>query len=215
MVSPSDRYQFEIVDGVLVDDIHDLPSLESKDLNAIYDFNNSLRTDSERKTPLTTDGVESGMRNDTLARLVGKWILEGWGMREVILKSLDWNQDNTPPMSVQEVLQTVNSICTGHLKRNPEDEAGILNWKTSQWQIQLADELKEINEDAPQERVSTVERDPLGLKSFADPFWDGMDSASAASARRGAPTRGAGTRRGTTGFEAIENSPRRATTPAY
>ena len=177
MVSPSDRYQFEIVDGILVDDIHDLPSLESKDLNAIYDFNNSARTDSERKTPLTTDGVESGMRNDTLARLVGKWILEGWGMREVILKSLDWNQDNTPPMSVQEVLQTVNSICTGHLKRNPEDEAGILNWKTSQWQIQLADELKEINEDAPQERVSTVERDPLGLKSFADPFWDGMDSS--------------------------------------
>ena len=78
---------------------------------------------------------------------------------------------------MQEVLQTVNSICTGHLKRNPEDEAGILNWKTSQWQIQLADELKEINEDAPQERVSTVERDPLGLKSFADPFWDGMDSS--------------------------------------
>ena len=121
------------------------------------------------------------MRNDTLARLVGKWVLEGWGMREVIIKSLDWNQDNNPPMSVQEVLQTVNSICTGHLKRNPDDEAGILQWNTSQWQIQLTDELKEImDQEDPiesQKKESKPDRDPLGLKTFADPFWDGMDSS--------------------------------------
>ena len=181
MVSPSDHYMFETVDGLGVDDMTDLPPLTSQDMQIIYDFNNTGGSNSEHKTPLTTDGVESGMRNDTLARLVGKWVLEGWGMREVIIKSLDWNQDNNPPMSVQEVLQTVNSICTGHLKRNPDDEAGILQWNTSQWQIQLTDELKEImDQEDPiesQKKENKPDRDPLGLKTFADPFWDGMDSS--------------------------------------
>ena len=106
---------------VLAKDMDDLPILTSQDMNVIYDFNNVGKIKLRLKTPLSMDGVGSGMRNDTLARLVGKWILEGWGMREVIIKALDWNQTNNPPMSVQEVLQTVNSICTGHLKRNPED----------------------------------------------------------------------------------------------
>ena len=74
------------------------------------DYCDSNNINTESKTPLTSDGVQTGMRNDTLARLVGKWILEGWGMREVVIKALDWNQTNTPPMTVQEVLQTANSI---------------------------------------------------------------------------------------------------------
>ena len=180
MVSPSDHYMFESVDGVEPSDMDDLPVLTSQDMNVIYDFNNVGKSNSDLKTPLSMDGVGSGMRNDTLARLVGKWILEGWGMREVIIKALDWNQTNNPPMSVQEVLQTVNSICTGHLKRNPEDVAGITEWKTSQWQIQLTDELKEImDQEDPieqQKKEERPERDPLGLKTFGDPFWDGMDS---------------------------------------
>ena len=68
MVSPSDHYMFETVDGLDVDDMTDLPPLTSQDMQIIYDFNNTGRTTSEHKTPLTTDGVESGMRNDTLAR---------------------------------------------------------------------------------------------------------------------------------------------------
>ena len=181
MVSPSDHYMFELVDGLGVDSMDDLPTLSAQDMNVIYDFNNNNKIISDHNMSLSLDGVQSGMRNDTLARLVGKWILEGWGMREVIIKALDWNQTNTPPMSVQEVLQTANSICTGHLKRNPHDiDAGILKWKTSQWQIPLADELKEImDQDDPidvAKAIHVVEKDPLGLKKFNDPFWDTMDS---------------------------------------
>jgi len=167
MVSPSNKYMFETVDDVIIDSMDDLPVLNSQDMNVIYDFNNDGKISLDNKTPLSLDGVQSGMRNDMLARLVGKWILEGWGMREVIIKALDWNQTNNPPMSVQEVLHTANSICTGHLKRNQEDsDIGILKWNTSQWQIPLADELKEImdQEDPIDQQKSqvTVEKDPLG-----------------------------------------------------
>ena len=182
MVSPSNKYKFELAESAFIDSMDDLPMLNSQDMNVIYDFNNDGKIVSGHNTPLSGDGVESGMRNDTLARLVGKWILEGWGMREVIIKALDWNQTNTPPMSVQEVLHTANSICTGHLKRNPDDsDVGILKWNTSQWQIPLADELKEImDQEDPidtQKSQDTVDRDPLGLKTFNDPFWDTMDSS--------------------------------------
>ena len=55
-------------------------------------------------------------------------------------------------------------------------------WNTSQWQIPLADELKEImDQEDPidtQKSQETVDRDPLGLKTFNDPFWDTMDSSS-------------------------------------
>ena len=181
MVSPSNKYMFEMVSGVIVDSMDELPVLSSQDMNVIYDFNNDGKIVSTNNMPLSLDGVNSGMRNDTLARLVGKWILEGWGMREVIIKALDWNQTNTPPMTVQEVLQTANSICTGHLKRNPDhNDVGILKWKTSQWQIPLSDELKEImDQEDPIEKQKNqiiVEKDPLGLKAFNDPFWDTMDT---------------------------------------
>ena len=81
MVSPSNNYKFELASGVLIDSMDDLPMLNSQDMNVIYDFNNDGKITTGHNTPLSTDGVQSGMRNDTLARLVGKWILEGWGMR--------------------------------------------------------------------------------------------------------------------------------------
>ena len=140
MVSPSTNYKFEVVEGAVLDSLDDLPTLTSQDMNVIYDYNNTGRINTDSKTPLTTDGVQTGMRNDTLARLVGRWILEGWGMREVVIKALDWNQTNTPPMSVQEVLNTTQSICEGHIRRNPSEDSGIQKWNTSQWQIQLTDD---------------------------------------------------------------------------
>ena len=124
MISPSNQYMFETVDSMSVDDMDELPCLSSQDMKVIYDFNDTGKTATQDNGLLTIDGVDTGMRNDTLARLVGKWILEGWGRREVIIKALDWNQTNNPPMSVQEVLQTVNSICAGHLRRNPAESTG-------------------------------------------------------------------------------------------
>jgi hypothetical protein len=62
MVSPSDHYMFESTDGVEPSDMDDLPMLNSQDMNVIYDFNSTGKTSLELKTPLSTDGVGSGMR---------------------------------------------------------------------------------------------------------------------------------------------------------
>jgi hypothetical protein len=179
MMEPSADYELEI-DGDL-QSFADLPKLTLKDINAIYDYNNQGRASSENKSLLSTDGVGEGQRNDTLARLVGRWIKEGWGLREVLIKAFDWNQSNNPPMSLEEVSQTVTSICTGHMRRNPDDtEAGIHKWKTSEWQIQLTDELKEIMDQEDPIDVKKKEtkktKDPLGLRPYNDSFWEGMDS---------------------------------------
>jgi hypothetical protein len=60
------------------------------------------------------DGISEGGRNNTCARLAGRYFLKGLGLQEVseILKM--WNQRNEPPMSDFEVLQTVDSVWNTH-----------------------------------------------------------------------------------------------------
>tara|TARA_A100001515_G_scaffold134852_1_gene125341 strand:+ start:2035 stop:4002 length:1968 start_codon:yes stop_codon:yes gene_type:complete len=178
MMQPSNDYELELDEEI--SSFSDLPKLSMQDINSIYDYNNKGKVSKENSTILATDGVGEGQRNDTLARLVGKWIREGWGLREVIIKALDWNQTNKPPMQLEEVMQTVNSICSGHVRRNPDDlDAGIHKWKTSEWQIKLADELKEImDQEDPieQQKKTETQKDPLGLKPFNNDFWEGMDA---------------------------------------
>ena len=117
-----------------------------------------------------------------MARLLGKWIREGWGYREVLIKAFDWNQTLPSPLPLPEVLQTTMSITQGHIKRNPEDvDAGIMAWKTSEWQIDLGEELKEIlDQEDPIEvkKVQDNKTDPLNLKSYNDEFWTGIESGT-------------------------------------
>ena len=58
-----------MVSGVIVDSMDELTVLNSQDMNVIYDFNNDGKINAEHKTPLSLNGVQSGVRNDTLARL--------------------------------------------------------------------------------------------------------------------------------------------------
>ena len=113
---------------------------------------------------------------------MGKWIREGWGYREVLIKAFDWNQTLKSPLPLPEVLQTTMSITQGHIKRNPEDvDAGIMAWKTSEWQIDLGEELKEIlDQEDPIEvkKVQDGKTDPLNLKSYNDEFWTGIESGT-------------------------------------
>ena len=183
MVSPSRNYGFETPEGAHIRDVDDLPMLNMNDLNTIHEFNQSGKVqpigDGKK---ITLDPVGVGQRNDTLARLVGKWIREGWGYREVLIKAFDWNQTLQPPLPLPEVLQTVMSITQGHVKRNPEDtEAGIMSWKTSEWQIDLGEELKEIlDQEDPivVQKEQDNKEDPLGLKAYNDEFWTGIESGT-------------------------------------
>lgn len=68
------------------------------------------------KTPLKDlyKGVDTGSRNDTLARLAGSWVNDGLNYNECLENAFLWNQKNTPPLPEKEVDRTVKSIYEKH-----------------------------------------------------------------------------------------------------
>ena len=145
MIVPSEGYRWDMDTAYHMDGMEDLPVLGENDLKAIHEFNTGATVENLVREKLTEDPVEPGTRNDTLARLVGKWVKEGWGMREVLIKAQDWNQTCFPPMDLMEVTRTVVSITSGHIKRHPEDvDSGIMKWETSTWEVGLPQDLKDI-----------------------------------------------------------------------
>ena len=172
MMCPSHDYFFVNESQIPVSDMDDLPCLQPEDLQKISEFNNVGKVQSIVTEKLDDVGTNIGTRNDKLARLVGRWIKEGWGQRDILIKAQDWNQTNVPPMSPMEVTTTTMSIVNGHIKRHPEDvEMGMLRWETSKWEVHLEDEQKEIlKQEDPIENLAEdkEEKGPLGLMPWKD-----------------------------------------------
>ena len=63
-------------------------------------------------------GVEKGSRNDTAARLAGRYIEKGLSDEEVISILLSWNKKNRPPLPQNEIIQGVKSIREKDTKRD-------------------------------------------------------------------------------------------------
>ena len=172
MMCPSHDYFFINESQIPVSDMDDLPCLQPEDLQKISEFNNVGKVQSIVTEKLDDVGTNIGTRNDKLARLVGRWIKEGWGQRDILIKAQDWNQTNVPPMSPMEVTTTTMSIVNGHIKRHPEDvEMGMLRWETSKWEVHLEDEQKEIlKQEDPIENLAEEkeEKGPLGLMPWKD-----------------------------------------------
>ena len=144
------------------------PALTESDIQNISMFNSGGEVEPSIREKLTEEAAKEGGRNDKLARLVGKWIKEGWGMREILIKAQDWNQSCDPPLSIVETATTTLSIAQGHIKRHPEDiDAGVNEWKTSEWQTQISEDLKQIqDQEYPVEVEDAPEMGPLGLQPF-------------------------------------------------
>ena len=172
MMCPSHDYFFINESQIPVSDMDDLPCLQPEDLQKISEFNNVGKVQSIVTEKLDDVGTNIGTRNDKLARLVGRWVKEGWGQRDILIKAQDWNQSNVPPMSPMEVTNTTMSIVNGHIKRHPEDvEMGMLRWETSKWEVHLEDEQKEIlKQEDPIENLAEdkEEKGPLGLMPWKD-----------------------------------------------
>ena len=172
MMCPSHDYFFINESQIPVSDMDDLPCLQPEDLQKISEFNNVGKVQSIVTEKLDDVGTNIGTRNDKLARLVGRWIKEGWGQRDILIKAQDWNQSNVPPMSPMEVTNTTMSIVNGHIKRHPEDvEMGMLRWETSKWEVHLEDEQKEIlKQEDPIENLAEdkEEKGPLGLMPWKE-----------------------------------------------
>ena len=172
MMCPSHDYFFINESQIPVADMDDLPCLQPEDLQKISEFNNVGKVQSIVTEKLDNVGTNIGTRNDKLARLVGRWVKEGWGQRDILIKAQDWNQSNVPPMSPMEVTNTTMSIVNGHIKRHPEDvEMGMLRWETSKWEVHLEDEQKEIlKQEDPIENLAEnkKEKGPLGLMPWKE-----------------------------------------------
>ena len=178
MVVPSYNYRMQYDDSFLINDFDELPLLTEEDIQKVFSFNNDGKVVSLREK-LTEEPRSQGSRNDTLARLVGKWIKEGWGMREILIKAHDWNQTCEPPLDLLETTRTTISIAEGHIKRHPEDvDAGVLDWKTSTWNTDVKEDLEYIQGQEDVQEPETVTSGPLGLKPFSDDEWTDLKTST-------------------------------------
>jgi len=79
-----------------------------------------------KQTPVTSAPVERGKRNNTLARITGKYINRGFTNDEILDLCLGWNCRCPEPQSIKDVETTVNSIIKTHernyLNGNPNHE---------------------------------------------------------------------------------------------
>ena len=178
MVVPSYNYRMQYDESFLINDFDELPLLTEEDIQKVFSFNNDGKVVSLREK-LTEEPRSQGSRNDTLARLVGKWIKEGWGMREILIKAQDWNQTCEPPLDLLETTRTTISIAEGHIKRHPEDvDAGVLDWKTSTWNTDVKEDLQYIQGQEDVQETETVTSGPLGLKPFSDDEWTDLKTST-------------------------------------
>lgn len=66
----------------------------------------------------TTDGVEKGSRNNTLAQKAGKWAKAGLEFAEIELLAKQWNKTNKPPLGESELKATLRSIWKRHVEND-------------------------------------------------------------------------------------------------
>jgi hypothetical protein len=88
-------------------------------------------------TPFSMEGVVQGSRNDNAARLAGNLIAKGVTIEMVEFFVQQWNLQNKPPLSKNEISTTVNSILKTHQRKNQQAPL----FKKSQYSIKEPKDL--------------------------------------------------------------------------
>jgi len=88
-------------------------------------------------TPFSMEGVVAGSRNDNAARLAGNLIAKGVSIEMVEFFVQQWNLQNKPPLSKNEISTTVNSILKTHQRKNQQAPL----FKKSQYSIKEPKDL--------------------------------------------------------------------------
>ena len=88
-------------------------------------------------TPFSMEGVVQGSRNDNAARLAGNLIAKGVSIEMVEFFVQQWNLQNKPPLSRNEISTTVNSILKTHQRKNQQAPL----FKKSQYSIKEPKDL--------------------------------------------------------------------------
>ncbi len=101
----------------------------------------------EKKTPIEglLMGVSEGERNDTAAKLAGKYLALGLGKDEAMALLATWNSHNTPPLTPRELEGVVTSIARRELLKRgdePADRDTILRVLNERLHIPLEDIIR-------------------------------------------------------------------------
>jgi len=113
---------------------------------------------SEDREPVTLEPVEEGTRNETLARIAGRYFFRGLELAEVMALCKGWNADLDDPLPRQEVEATVKSIHKKHRENHPFEEgaeASGSKWK----QVEASGTPVEANGSGVEAFGSAVEAD--------------------------------------------------------
>ncbi len=87
------------------------------DVFIVKQSSKSLMTSSVTKRPHLEQGASLGKRNNTLTKLIGKYINEALSIEEIESNCKSWNLSNIPPLEESEIINTVQSIWKTHLRK--------------------------------------------------------------------------------------------------
>ncbi len=136
-------YQFANIDPLEhgLDDLLEMPP------EIIEHFKTQNGNFKNRKS-VSLDPVGQGSRNDTLTRLVGKWISQGSDYQTVLLTAMGWyySLPDKTDFKAEEVERTVESVFRTH-ERNYPDE-------TAKERLAIQEESSMAEESRPSKKVS-------------------------------------------------------------
>jgi len=105
---------YEWVEGMSLDDIEpivlDLSWANQTHTNGKVHHEQEAEVEGEWYVELLSEGASEGVRNDSAARLAGRWLGMGLDAEEVLLILMGWNQANDPPLARRELETIVDSI---------------------------------------------------------------------------------------------------------
>ncbi|MBF0232494.1 MAG: bifunctional DNA primase/polymerase, partial [Desulfamplus sp.] len=162
------QYQWEF-NGLGLDELDELPAYEpiqpvngsSKPKDGIDLSGIDVNTD-------TRDGVGEGHRNDSLAKLAGRWIGKGLPFKDVLIAARGWNQSNTPPMPDDEVKRTVQSIWSAEQRKQSASKAAADDlWTAEDADCHIRNISKSLNGDVSTLEVIPVVEDILLYQDFS------------------------------------------------
>lgn len=81
-----------------------------------------LRTLNPSIAELMQGSISEGSRNKSLASLIGSLIQKGSSRHESYSIAMEWNKNLNPPLPIDEVDRTHNSIWKTHLRKNPNHD---------------------------------------------------------------------------------------------
>lgn len=116
-------YAWQIDQQYGADSLHDLPILQTNDLQKISSFNNQgkgveLNIDVSNIRPGNHgEPVNVGERNNAAASLAGRYIANKIPIEKVKQLMLSWNNNNAVPLPENEILTVVNSVYQTHLAK--------------------------------------------------------------------------------------------------